>query len=55
MAIPRWGPVGAAMITLVTEMFAAAWLVALVLRALRARGVRGGVEALEPLELSADG
>lgn len=55
VAIPRWGPVGAAMITLVTEMFAAAWLVALVLRALRARGVRGGVEALEPLELSADG
>jgi O-antigen/teichoic acid export membrane protein len=57
VAIPRWGPVGAAWTTVVTEVLASAWLLALVLRALRARVAGSTPEpvTLPPVELSVDG
>lgn len=57
VVIPRWGPIGAAWTTLATEMLAAAWLLGLVLHALRARMAEGKPDPrpLSAAELSIDG
>ena len=56
-AIPRWGPLGAAWTTLITETLAASWILWLVYRALRAKAASGAAEpaSASPLEVLADG
>jgi O-antigen/teichoic acid export membrane protein len=44
VASPRWGPLGAAWVTVVTETLAATWLLWLVYRALRSRAMSGAAE-----------
>jgi O-antigen/teichoic acid export membrane protein len=57
VAIPRWGPLGAAWVTVVTETVAATWLLWLVYRALRSRARSGAAEPTPTpaLEVLADG
>jgi O-antigen/teichoic acid export membrane protein len=56
-AIPRWGPLGAAWTTLITETLAASWILWLVYGALRAKAASGVAEPASPspLEVLADG
>jgi len=56
-AIPRWGPLGAAWTTLITETLAASWILWLVYGALRVKAASGVAEPASPspLEVLADG
>jgi O-antigen/teichoic acid export membrane protein len=55
LTIPRWGPIGAAWSTLLTETLATAWLLRLVHRALREKPASGAAEPLPAsVELLAD-
>lgn len=57
LAIPRWGPVGAAWTTVITETLAAGWILSLVYGALRAQAAAGTAEPVPApaLEVLADG
>jgi O-antigen/teichoic acid export membrane protein len=57
LTIPRWGPIGAAWSTLLTETLATAWLLRLVHRALREKPASGAPEPMpgSSVELLADG
>jgi O-antigen/teichoic acid export membrane protein len=57
LAIPRWGPIGAAWSTLLTETLATTWLLRLVRRALREKPASGAPAPMPgpSVELLADG